>query len=179
MPVDVFFYTRLSMSLNFRGHHRPCSGFSDVSLGGSLSAGSRAPVGLVQAAFFRRASHRRCISFAILARPAGVCVQCNLPPLLDLGDPRWERQRLRAVLANLARPAGVWLQWTFGERLAATEAPRTDSSSFSNSVIRSFRTAACRSCAGVSCNNSITSQSGRAVINAIDYFLPTSGPPGC
>jgi hypothetical protein len=34
MPVDLFFYKRLSMSLNFRGHHRPCSRFSDTSLGG-------------------------------------------------------------------------------------------------------------------------------------------------
>jgi hypothetical protein len=48
--------------------------------------------------------------------------------------------------------------------------PRRDSNSRSNSSMRSFRLAACRSCAGVNCNRSIAAQSRRPYEKATQYF---------
>ena len=45
-----------------------------------------------------------------------------------------------------------------------------DSNSPSNSAMRSFRLAACRSCAGVNCNRSIAAQLRRPYGNATQYF---------
>jgi hypothetical protein len=45
-----------------------------------------------------------------------------------------------------------------------------DSSLPSNSAMRSFRLAACRSCAGVNCNRSIAAQLRRPYGNATQYF---------
>ena len=50
-----------------------------------------------------------------------------------------------------------------------------DSNSHSNSAMRSFRLAACRSCAGVNCNRSIAAQLRSPYGNATQYF-PTRPP---
>ena len=80
------------------------------------------------------------------------------------------RQLLRTDLASLALPAGVWVQCNFFDGVAVADTPSTDSSSCSNSSIRSFRLAACRSCAGVNCNRSIASRLRKPYGNATQYF---------
>jgi hypothetical protein len=80
------------------------------------------------------------------------------------------RQLLRTDLASLALPAGVWVQCNFLDGVAVAEMPRRDSSSRSNSSMRSFRLAACRSCAGVNCNRFIAAQLRKPYGNATQYF---------
>jgi hypothetical protein len=81
------------------------------------------------------------------------------------------RQLLRTDLASLALPAGVWVQCNFFDGVAVADTPSVDSSSCSNSSIRSFSAAACRSWAGVNCNRSIASRLRKPFGNATPYSL--------